>query len=91
MNLDRFTGLQVRERADSIRITVKAQPRSSRNEIVGVSGGALKVKLTAPPVDGAANAALVELLASELGISKRRIAIVGGGASRSKVIEITND
>jgi uncharacterized protein len=90
MNLDRFTGLDVRERADSIRIAVKVQPRSSRNEIMGVSGGALKIKLTAPPVDGAANSALVELLASELEIPKRRISIVSGETSRSKLVEITN-
>jgi uncharacterized protein (TIGR00251 family) len=88
MNLDRFTGLEIHERSGAVRIAVKVQARSSRDEIVGVLAGALKVKLTAPPVDGAANEALIELLSSELGVPKRRISIVGGETSKSKLIEI---
>jgi uncharacterized protein (TIGR00251 family) len=61
-----------------IRIRVHVQPRASRSEIVGVHGDALKVRLLAPPVDGAANAALVALLADRLGISERAVRIVSG-------------
>lgn len=88
MNFDRFSGLEIRERPGAVRIAVRVQPRSSRDEIVGVIAGALKVKLTAPPVDGAANDALIELLSSEIGVPKRRISIVGGETSKSKLIEI---
>ena len=91
MNLDRFVGLEVRRKSGSVRIAVKVQPRSSRNEITGVVAGALKVKLTAPPVDGAANEALIELLAAELEIPRRRVTIVGGDTARSKLIEIADD
>jgi uncharacterized protein (TIGR00251 family) len=71
-----------------LRITVRVQPRASRNEIVGRQGDALKVRLTAPPVDGAANEALVELLAKTLGISRRSITIVSGASARIKVVEL---
>jgi uncharacterized protein (TIGR00251 family) len=53
-----------------------------------VHGEALKVRLGAPPVDGAANEALVALLAHELGVSKRAIRIVSGAASRSKLVQV---
>ena len=55
---------------------------------MGVHGDALKVRVAAPPVDGAANAALVELLAAALGIPRRGVRIVSGASSRSKVVEI---
>jgi uncharacterized protein (TIGR00251 family) len=71
-----------------IRIRVHVQPRASRSEIVGVHRDALKVRLLAPPVDGAANAALVALLADRLGISERAVRIVSGATSRAKVVEI---
>jgi uncharacterized protein len=51
-------------------------------------GDALKVRLAAPPVDGAANEALIELLAEELDVARRSIRIVSGGASRSKVVQV---
>lgn len=86
--LERFTGLEIRERPGAVRFAVRVQPRSSRNEVVGVVSGALKVKITAPPVDGAANEALVAMLSLELGISRRRISIVGGETSRTKLVEI---
>lgn len=71
-----------------MRIDVHVQPRASRNAVVGWKDGSLKVALTAPPVDGAANAALVELLADELGLKKRDIAVVAGQASRRKIVEL---
>ena len=86
--LQRFTGLEIREKRGAVRFAVRVQPRSSRNEIAGVIAGALKVRITAPPVDGAANEGLIAFLSSELGIAKRRISIVGGETSRSKLVEI---
>jgi uncharacterized protein (TIGR00251 family) len=72
----------------ALRVRVHVQPRASRNEIVGVHGAALKVRLQAPPVEGAANEALVALIADRLGVPKRAVRVVGGATSRSKTIEI---
>jgi hypothetical protein len=74
--------------ANTIRFNVHVQPRASRNEIAGERDGALRVRLTAPPVDNAANEALVELLAKALRTARRDIRIVGGATSRRKVVEI---
>lgn len=71
-----------------MRLHVHVQPRASRNAVLGWKEGALKVALTAPPVEGAANAALVELLAEALGLKKRAITVTAGLASRHKTIEI---
>jgi len=71
-----------------VRFGVHVQPRSSRSEICGLHGEALKVRLAAPPVDGAANAALIELLADVLGVSRRSVHIASGQHSRSKVVEV---
>jgi uncharacterized protein len=64
------------------------QPRASRSEIVGIHGTALKVRLQAPPVDGAANKALVSLLAERLGVARRSVQVVAGATSRAKTVEI---
>ena len=74
--------------AGGVRFTVRVQPRASRSEVCGVHGDALKVRLAAPPVDGAANDALVALLADELDVARRSIRIVSGAASRSKTVEV---
>ena len=80
--------LRVEARGASIRVHVHVQPRASRSEVVGTHGAALKVHLLAPPVDGAANNALVELLADRLGVRRRDVRIVRGATSRTKVVEI---
>ncbi len=69
-------------------ISVKVVPRSSKNSIEWEQGN-LKVRLTAPPVDGAANEALVALLAERLGLPKRSISIVRGTTGRQKMVEIS--
>jgi uncharacterized protein len=69
-------------------MTVRVQPRAAESCLAGVHGDALKVRLTAPPVDGAANIALVELLADTFGIPQRAITIVAGMSSRTKVVEL---
>lgn len=71
-----------------MKIDVHVQPRASRDAVLGWKAGALKVALCAPPVEGAANAALVGLLAGALGLKKREIAVVAGQASRRKIVEI---
>lgn len=71
-----------------LRVRVHVQPRASRNEIVGLHGTALKVRLQAPPVEGAANDALVALIADRLGLPKRAVRVVNGATSRSKTLEI---
>ena len=70
-----------------MRLAVRVIPRSSRNSIEWEQE-TLKVRLTAPPVDGAANQALIALLAERLGLPKRSISIVSGLTSRQKIVEI---
>ena len=72
----------------SCRFRVHVQPRASKNEMVGTHGDALKVRLTAPPVDSAANDGLVALLAEALGVARRDVQIVAGATSRAKVVEV---
>jgi uncharacterized protein (TIGR00251 family) len=69
-------------------IKVRVLPKSSRTEIIGIEGDTYKVKLTAPPVEGKANKALIELLARRLRIGKRKIDVVSGSRSRLKTVRI---
>ena len=71
-----------------VRIEVYVQPRASRTELAGTYNGVPKVRLAAPPVDGAANAALVEFIADRLQISRSRVRVVAGLISRRKRLEI---
>ena len=75
--------LRVDEKGTVVRVAVHVQPRASRSEIIGQHGAALKVRLQAPPVDGAANEALVRLLADALNVPERSVRVVAGGAARS--------
>jgi uncharacterized protein (TIGR00251 family) len=70
------------------RFEVRVQPRASKNEIAGIREGVLRIRLQAPPVEGAANEALVRFLANELGISTRQVRIISGLGSRNKVVEV---
>lgn len=83
--------LSIRESADGIIFKVFVQPRSSKNMISGLHGDALKIKLTAPPVDGAANAMCIEYLAKCLSLSKSSLEIVSGHSSRSKQVLCRGD
>lgn len=78
----------VTERDGAVRFAVRVQPRSSRIGVDGVHGNALKVRVHAPPVDGAANEAVIEVLAEALGVPRRAVTIVAGQASRTKVVEV---
>ncbi|MBT3183785.1 MAG: DUF167 domain-containing protein [Nitrospina sp.] len=73
---------------NSIRFSAVIQPRSSRNEIAGVYNNSLKIRLTSPPVDGAANKTCIKFLAKWLGMSPANVRIVTGLSSKNKVIEI---
>lgn len=68
---------------------VKVVPRASHNEIAGVQGEAIRVRLTAPPVEGAANKALVRFLAETLKVPERDIEIVAGHKGRQKVVRVS--
>jgi uncharacterized protein (TIGR00251 family) len=68
-------------------IRIRVQPRSSRNEVIGREEGIWRVRLTAPPVDGAANKACIELMADRLGVKRSQVRLVSGEKSRDKVIE----
>jgi uncharacterized protein (TIGR00251 family) len=80
--------LQSIETVTRTRINVYVQPRASRSGVAGMHDGALRIRLTSPPVDGAANAMLVELIAGKLGLAKRCVRIVRGSTGRRKLIEI---
>ena len=72
----------------TVRATVYVQPRASRTELAGLHDGCVKIRLAAPPVEGAANAELIEFVAGLLKIARSRVRVVTGSSSRRKVIEI---
>jgi len=74
---------------NELQLNVRVVPRSSKSEIVRLENGMLKVRIAAPPVDGAANAELVKLLAKVFAVSKSSVAIVSGETSKIKRIRIT--
>jgi uncharacterized protein (TIGR00251 family) len=74
--------------ATGVRVRLHVQPRASRSELAGRHGDAIKVRLTAPPVDGAANEALLRFLASRLQVPRSAMSLVAGAAGRSKVVAI---
>ncbi len=78
------------EKDDSVIFKVRVIPRASKSKIVGEYDEFLKVKLAAPPVDGAANKALVKILAKALGVSKSEVVILCGETSKTKTIELSN-
>ena len=78
--------LQMTPTKEGLAFKIAVQPRASRNQVVGLKGDALKVKLTAPPVDGAANKACLQFLAKTLKVPKSRLAILSGESSRTKRI-----
>ena len=80
----------IRETADGIVFKIFVQPKSSRNMIAGAHGDALKVKLTAPPVDNAANKLCVKYLAKCLKVPKSALEIVSGHTSRTKQLLLRN-
>jgi uncharacterized protein (TIGR00251 family) len=82
--------MNLRETADgAVTVDVLVQPRASRTKIGPVHDGRLKIAVTAPPVDGEANAAVVEALAKALGVPKSAVEVIGGATSRRKTVRIS--
>jgi len=80
--------LNIRADGQGLTLSVHVQPRASANQLAGLQGDALKIKLTSPPVEGAANKALIEFMAQLLGLAKSRIQVLKGGHSRQKLLRI---
>lgn len=76
----------LQENADGVILSLQFQPRSSRNQIVGLRGDFLKIKLCSPPVDGAANKRCCEYLAKLFAVPKSRVELITGDRARQKRI-----
>lgn len=81
--------LLITERDGAITFPVRVTPRAKRDEVLGAAYGALKVKLAAPPVEGAANDALIKFLAERLGVRAAQVEIASGHTARTKVVRVT--
>lgn len=73
---------------ETVRLVVRLVPRASRNEVAGFEGETLRVRVTAPPVEGRANRALERLLAKRLDLPRGAVRVVAGQASRNKVVAV---
>jgi uncharacterized protein (TIGR00251 family) len=76
----------IQRHPQGVLLKIFVQPRSSKNRIIGLYGDAIRIRLTAPPVDGAANSMCVEFLAKCLGLPKSSIEIISGQRSRNKLL-----
>jgi uncharacterized protein (TIGR00251 family) len=81
--------IPIHESAGGVGFAVKVQPRAKKNAIVGELGDALKISLTAPPIEGRANEACIEFLANLLEVPRSSVSIASGESSRRKVIRVT--
>ena len=80
--------INVTEKDGSISFVIRVIPRASKSEIVGELEGSLKIRISAPPVDGAANDEVVRLLAKAFGVGKSNVSIVAGETSKTKRIRV---
>lgn len=80
--------MKVTPQGNGVVLAVKVVPRAARNELAGFQEGVLRIRLTAPPVEGAANQALVRFLADLLGVSRQEVEIVAGQAGRQKLVKV---
>jgi uncharacterized protein (TIGR00251 family) len=78
----------VREDADGITLDVLVSPRASRDRVGPVHGDRLKLAVTAPPVDGEANAAVARVLAQALGVARGAVEVIAGASSRRKTVRV---
>lgn len=74
---------------DGCTLAVRVRPGARKNDVAGIHAGAVKISLTAPPLDGRANEALIEFVADLLRVPRARIALVSGTTSRMKLLRIT--
>ena len=77
-----------KESNGAVTFAVKVVPRASKNQVAGVEGDAIKIRLNAPPVEGKANDALIEFLADALDLRRAQIEIISGNTSRHKVVRV---
>ncbi len=80
--------IQIKEIKEGVIINILVQPRASKNEIVGIRDDFLKIRLTAPPVEGKANRECISILAKRLNVSRKAIEIIKGDKSRRKTVKI---
>lgn len=80
--------VDLRQRGEGVAFAVRVVPRASRDKIAGIHDGAVRIRLTAPPVEGAANEALVRFLSSVLRVPKGDIEIVSGQTARQKMVSV---
>ena len=78
----------IRDTAQGAQFALRVQPRSSRNAIAGIIGDAVKLAITAPPVDGKANQAVIDFLAKLFSVPKSSITILSGETGRNKLIAV---
>ena len=83
--------MEVQKTKDGIIFKVKVQTKASKNEFAGLYQDALKIRLTAPPVEGKANKALIDFLADWLGVKKSQVEIVSGQLSKIKIIKVIGE
>ena len=83
--------IQIKESKEGVIFEIYVTPHASRAQINGIQDGALKIKVTAQPHEGAANAACVELLAKSLKLKKTQVEIIAGFKSRKKIIFVKNE
>jgi len=85
---EKAVGLAIQEKDGSLVFPVRVVPNAKKNEIVGVEGGVLRVRVSAPPVGGKANEVLVEFLAKALGVRKGQVEIASGQRARNKAVRV---
>jgi len=80
----------LRRDAEGWLLAIHVQPGAKKSQVAGLHGGALKIRVAAPPVEGKANAALIAYLAKALGVPKRAVTVVKGELSREKLVRVAD-
>lgn len=80
--------MAIERTSEGVRLRVRVQPRASRTEVAGLYGDAVRIRLTAPPVNGAANEELLRFLAEKLSVPRSAVRLISGKTSRSKVVSV---
>ncbi|HEU19491.1 MAG TPA: YggU family protein [Deltaproteobacteria bacterium] len=81
--------ISIKETTDGVVFNIRVLPRSSRCEIAGIQNDALKLKITAPPIEGQANEECIRFLSDALGVKRNRISIIAGRKSKNKSVAVT--
>jgi len=81
--------INIIDKGGKVSFKVKVQPRASKNGLAGIMEDAVKLRITAPPVDGEANKGVIQFFARLFGISQKEVAIISGISSRTKIVEIS--